>query len=162
MFVSLAKNLEVEFLLWWHVLKNMDMEKGQWTLEQRDVNEANFFPQGIWKDLSISIAGIEILRMRLSKVLLSLIATELPNLIRKIKKKFGQCRFWLRRLGEPRITIDEQRSYLLNISQSLQELMKVATDRTYNDLFFGDARSSNGYHKRIRAIVQNFNEEFAD
>ncbi|KAJ5471918.1 hypothetical protein N7539_008487 [Penicillium diatomitis] len=162
MFVSLAKNLDVEFRLGWHVLKNMDMDKGQWTLEQRDVEEANFFSQSIWKDLPTSIVGIESLRTRLSKVLLSQIATELPSLIREIEDKVDQCRSRLQRLGEPRITIDEQRSYLLNISQSIQELVKAAIDGTYNDPFFGDARSTNGYHKRIRAIVQNFNEEFAD
>lgn len=161
MFVSLAKNQDVEFRLGWHVLKNMDMDKGQWTLVQRDAEEQEFFSQGVWKDLPISLVGIDSLRTRLSKVLLSQIATELPSLIREIEDKIGNCKNRLRRLGEPRITIDEQKSYLLNMSQSFQELVKAAIDGTYNDPFFGDAHSTNGYHKRIRAIVQNSNEEFA-
>ncbi|KAL3456109.1 P-loop containing nucleoside triphosphate hydrolase protein [Aspergillus heterothallicus] len=161
MFVSLAKNQDVEFRLGWHVLKNMDMDKGQWTLKQRDSEEREFFSRGIWKDLPSSLVGIDTLRTRLSKVLLSQIATELPSLIREIEEKSDHCKARLRRLGEPRITVDEQRSYLLNISQTLQELVKAAIDGTYNDPFFGDAHSSKGYHKRIRALVQNSNEEFA-
>ncbi|KAJ5471962.1 hypothetical protein N7539_008531 [Penicillium diatomitis] len=162
MFVSLAKNQNVEFRLGWHVLKNMDMDKGQWTLKQRDAEEHDFFSQGVWKDLPSSLVGIDSLRTRLSKVLLSQIATELPSLIREIEDKADHCRTRLQRLGEPRITIDEQKSYLLNISQSLQELVKAAIDGTYNDPFFGDANSTNGYHKRIRAMVQNSNEDFAE
>lgn len=33
---------------------------------------------------------------------------------------------------------------------------------TYNDPFFGDARSKPGYEKRIRAVMQNVNQDFAD
>jgi hypothetical protein len=94
-------------------------------------------------------------------VLLSQIATELPSLVKEIEDKIDHCRTRLRRLGEPRITIEDQKSYLLNISQSLQELVKAAVDGTYNDPFFGSAHSTDGYHKRVRAMVQNSNEEFA-
>lgn len=161
MFVSLAKNQDVEFRLGWHVLKNMDMDKGQWTLPQRDLEEQEFFSQGIWEDLPRSLVGIDTLRTRLSKVLLSQIATELPSLIKEIEDRIHHCKSRLQKLGEPRATIDEQKSYLLKISQSLQELVKAAVDGTYNDLFFGDAHATEGYHKRIRAVVQNSNEEFA-
>lgn len=161
MFLSLAKNQDVEFRLGWHVLKNIDTDRSQWSLKQRDVDEKDFFSQGIWKDLPSSLVGIDSLRTRLSKVLVSQIATELPSLIREIEDKIEHCRNHLRGLGEPRITIDEQKSYLLNISQSFQELVKAAIDGTYNDPFFGDAHATKGYHKRLRAIVQNSNEEFA-
>ncbi|KAF9882884.1 hypothetical protein FE257_004921 [Aspergillus nanangensis] len=162
MFVSLAKNQDVEFRLGWHVLKNMDMEKGQWTLAQRDLDERDFFLQGIWEAMPRSLVGINSLRTRLSKVLLSQIATELPSLIEEIEAKTDRCRSQIQKLGQPRATVDEQKSYLLNISQSLQELVKAAIDGTYNDPFFGGAHSANEYHKRIRAIVQNLNEDFAE
>ncbi|KAJ5471826.1 hypothetical protein N7539_008769 [Penicillium diatomitis] len=162
MFVSLAKNLDVEFRLGWHVLRNMDMDHGQSTREQRDVEEFRFFSQGIWKDLPRSIVGITTLRGRLSTVLLSQIARELSSLIGEIEDKAGQCKTRLRQLGEPRVSIDEQKSYLMNIAQCVQELVKAAVDGTYNDNFFGDAYSSSGYQKRIRAIMQNSNEVFAN
>ncbi|KAL2048578.1 hypothetical protein N7G274_000490 [Stereocaulon virgatum] len=47
MYVSLARNQDVEFRLGWHVLKNMDSETGEWSPIDRDVKEEAFFSQGI-------------------------------------------------------------------------------------------------------------------
>ena len=35
-------------------------------------------------------------------------------------------------------------------------------DGTYNDPFFEDAESESGYQKRIRAVVQTLNQDFAE
>ena len=162
MYVSLAKNQDVQFRLGWHVLKNMDSEQGKWTLADRDMQEKGFFAQGIWEDMSRSILGVENLRSRLSKVLLAQIAAELPSLIDEIEVKSSACRDRLARLGKPRATLAEQQLYLFQLSQSFQSLVKAAVDGTYNHPFFGDARSEPGYQKRIRAVVQNLNQDFAD
>lgn len=162
MYISLARNQDVEFRLGWHVLKNMDSEKGQSSLDVRDTEEARFFSGGVWKDLSRSLVGVGTLRDRLSKVLLGQIATELPSLIDEIEVKINACDNRLDKLGEPRATMAEQRLYLLHISQVLQSLVKAAVDGTYNDLFFGDAKTDLGYQKRLRALVQNLNQDFAD
>lgn len=162
MYVSLARNQDVEFRLGWHVLKNMDSETGTWSLADRDIKEGEFFSQGIWGELSQSLLGIDTLRKRLSKVLLGQIAAELPSLVNEIEIKSDDCRRRLEKLGEPRATLDEQRLYLLHISQLFQSLIKAAVDGTYNDPFFGDAKSEPGYQKRIRAVVQNLNLDFAE
>ncbi|CZR52530.1 related to vacuolar sorting protein VPS1, dynamin, and related proteins [Phialocephala subalpina] len=162
MYVSLARNQDVEFRLGWHVLKNMDSETGQWSLADRDLKEEEFFSQGIWEELSRPLLGIDKLRKRLSKVLLGQIAAELPSLINEIEIKSDACRSRLDKLGKPRATLDEQRLYLLHISQSFQSLIKASVDGTYNDPFFEDANSEPGYRKRIRAVVQNLNLEFAE
>jgi hypothetical protein len=47
MYVSLARNQDVEFRLRWHVLKNMDSKTGEWLWADRDVKEEEFFSQGI-------------------------------------------------------------------------------------------------------------------
>lgn len=161
MYVSLARNQDVEFRLGWHVLKNMDSETGEWSLTDRDVKEKEFFSQGIWEDLPHSLLGVDKLRERLSKVLLRQIAAELPSLIDEIEIKSNACRSRLDKLGEPRTTLDEQRLYLLHISQSFQSLIKASVDGTYNDPFFEDPQSEPGYQKRIRAVVQNLNQDFA-
>jgi hypothetical protein len=162
MYVSLARNQDVEFRLGWHVLKNMDSETGVWSLDDRDVKEKEFFSQGIWEDLSHSLLGIDKLRKRLSKVLLGQIAAELPSLVDEIEIKSEACRSRLDKLGKPRATLEEQRLYLLHISQSFHSLIKASVDGTYNDPFFGDAESEPGYQKRIRAVVQNLNLDFAE
>ena len=161
MYVSLAKNQDVEFRLGWHVLKNMDSETGEWSLADRDVKEEEFFSQGIWGDMSRSLLGVEKLRSRLSKVLLGQIAAELPSLIDEIELKSGACRSRLDKFGDPRATLAEQQLYLFHLSQSFQSLVKAAVDGTYNDPFFGDAKSEPGYQKRIRAVMQNLNSNFA-
>lgn len=162
MYVSLARNLDVEFRLGWHVLKNMDSETGEWSLMDRDLKEEAFFLQGTWRELSRSLLGVNKLRNRLSKVLLGQIAAELPSLIDEIDIKSDACRSRLDKLGEPRATLDEQRRYLLHISQSFQSLVKASVDGTYNEPFFGDAESEIGYQKRIRAVIQNLNLDFAE
>ncbi|KAE9365772.1 dynamin family protein [Stipitochalara longipes BDJ] len=162
MYASLARNQDVEFRLGWHVLKNMDSETGVWSLTERDTKEREFFSQGIWKGMSASLLGVDKLRKRLSKVLLGQIAAELPSLIDEIEKKSTACRTRLDKLGKPRATLDEQRLYLLQISQSFHSLIKASVDGTYNDPFFEDAHSEPGYRKRIRAVVQNINLDFAE
>lgn len=135
---------------------------GVWLLADRDIKEEEFFAQGIWENLSRSLLGVDKLRKRLSKVLLGQIATELPSLIDEIEIKSKACRSRLDKLGEPRATLDEQRLYLLHISQSFHSLIKASVDGTYNDPFFEDAESEPGYQKRIRAVVQNLNLDFAE
>ncbi|RYO91894.1 hypothetical protein DL764_008220 [Monosporascus ibericus] len=159
LYVSLARNQEVAFRLGWHVLKNMDSEKGSWSLAERDAEEAEFFSKGIWTGLPLAHLGIDKLRGRLSKVLLSQIASELPSLMSEIDQK--SCQTQLEKLGEPRATLDEQQLYLFHLSQSFQALVKASVSGSYNSKFFEDALTETGYRQRIRAVVQNLNESFA-
>ncbi|KAG9196799.1 hypothetical protein G6514_004203 [Epicoccum nigrum] len=133
MYASLAQNLDVEFRLGWHVLRNMDSETGAWSLSKRDAEERRFFTEGIWSTLPESILGIATLRERLSRLLLSQIAAELPGLIEEIELKSTACRTQLQKLGLPRASIEEKRHYLLTLSQTFQSLSKAATDGTYNN-----------------------------
>ncbi|GAB1207576.1 hypothetical protein APSETT445_006300 [Aspergillus pseudonomiae] len=162
MFVSLARNQEVSFRHGWHVLKNKDSEKSNGALVERDVEEEQFFAKGVWRDLPSSDVAIMPFRERLSKVLLGQIATELPGLIEEIQIQVGDCQRRLERLGSPRTTLAEQKHYLLHISQSFQNLVRTATDGTCDDPFFGSSQSTSGYSKRIRAVMQNLNQEFTE
>lgn len=139
----------------------MDTEKGNYNLSVRGQEEAEFFSRGIWEDLPRSHVGIDTLRRRLSKLFLGQIATELPSLIDEIQSKMDLCVKGLEKLGEPRATLKEQRSYLLHISQCFQTLVRSGLDGSYNSSFFESAHSENGYHKRMRAVIQNLNEDFA-
>ncbi|KAL2173766.1 P-loop containing nucleoside triphosphate hydrolase protein [Thermothelomyces heterothallicus CBS 202.75] len=161
MYVSLARNQEIEFRHGWHVLKNMDSEKGPSTLVIRDIEEAEFFRSGPWATLPHSCLGIDNLRTRLSRVLLQQISTELPGLIEEIDQKFSYCKDQLERLGRPRASRTEQRLYLIRLSQSFQDLVKASTGGNYDRPFFTHAEDKLGYEQRIRAVVRNLNEEFA-
>ena len=112
--------------------------------------------------MSQSLLGVDKLRSRLSKVLLGQIAAELPSLIDEINIKSSACRNRLDKLEDSRATLTEQQRYLFQLSQSFQSLVKAAVNNTYNDPFFRDAKSELGYQKRIRAVIQNLNLNFAD
>ncbi|KAK0620856.1 P-loop containing nucleoside triphosphate hydrolase protein [Immersiella caudata] len=160
-YLSLAWNQDVKFRLGWHVLKNMDSDKGNSTLAQRDVEEADFFAQGAWTELPQASLGVKALRGRLSTVLLRQIAAELPGLIQEIETRFTACQDQLVKLGKLRASLNEQRLYMFDLSQAFQTLVKAAVDGTYNDAFFVDAKSPEGYWQRARAVVHNLNGDFS-
>jgi GTPase SAR1 family protein len=160
-FVKLARNENVEFRLGWHVVRNRKYEERDTTLEARDAVEKEFFDAGVWSDFPRNAVGIHTLRPRLSKVLLDQIKSELPNVMVEIDSKLKVCRSKLDRLGPSRSTFEDQRNFLLKISQNFQALARAAIDGVYNDPFFGDAQSDMGYSKRVRAVIQNLNLDFA-
>ncbi|KAF5007081.1 hypothetical protein FDECE_6585 [Fusarium decemcellulare] len=161
-YINLAHNKDVEFRLGWHVLRNRDSEKDSWDPDERNSQEKDFFSKGSWASLNSSDWGIDLLRGRLSKLLLRQISMELPNLITEIETKSVLRQGQLDKLGQPRATVDQQRTYLIRIGQSFQGIVKTAVEGNYTDSFFGDAKSATGYEKRIRAVIQNRAIDFAD
>lgn len=74
----------------------------------------------------------------------------------------SECQRRLERLGIPCSTIEEQRRYLLRVSQTFSALMKAALDGIYNDCLLGSAKTEEGYRKRLRAIVQDSLTDFQE
>ncbi|MCJ1463058.1 hypothetical protein MMC07_001662 [Pseudocyphellaria aurata] len=161
-FVNLARNEDIVFRLGWHVLRNRDYETKDRTREARDLTETNFFSQGAWKSIPRHSVGIAALRERLSTVLLEQVKTELPSLVTDVQTSIEDCETRLDKLGSSRTSTDDQRLFLLRISQAFQLLSRAAMDGTYGDPFFGDPRSIEGYCKRLRAVIQNLNLNFAE
>ena len=161
-FVGLSKNEDIAFRLGWHIVRNRPYEERNESNEVRDANEAAFFSEGVWKDLARTMVGIKTLRTRLSKVLLDQIKAELPALVLDIENNLEDCETKLAKLGTKRATIEEQRFFLLEIGQAFQALAKDAVGGAYDDPFFGDSSSDLDYSKRLRAVVQNLNLDFAD
>ena len=83
-------------------------------------------------------------------------------LIDDIETKINDCRGTLARLGPNRDGFDQQRLFLLQISQEFQAISKASLDGSYGHRYFGESRSANGYTKRLRAVIQNLNVEFAE
>ena len=161
-FVNLARNMDITFRLGWHILKNRSYETRQLSTEARDDNEWQFLNQGAWKGLARDTVGIHALREKLSKILFDQIRAELPMLIEDIEGKIDDCRGTIARLGPSRGSYDQQRLFLLQISQDFQAISKAALNGSYGHCFFGEPRSADGYTKRLRAVVQNLNMEFAE
>ena len=161
-FVNLASNDNIQFRLGWHIVKNRDYESRHSSAEERDQSELQFFSEGVWRELPRNMVGIGSLNGRLSKILLDQIKRYLPQLIDDIQSNIEECKTKLAKLGEDRGTAEEQRQFLLKLSQSFQALCRAAIDGNYDDKFFGDPSFDEEYCKRLRAVVQNLNLGFAE
>ena len=160
-YFELAENKEVKFRLGWHVLRNRDYTSKDATMEARNNVEALFFQTGIWTSLSNDQTGVHSLKPRLSKILKDHIVAQLPDVLAQINSGIGECKTRLNMLGASRATTHEQRRYLMHVSQSFTTLIKAAIDGQYSDPFFGDASTSKGYQRRLRAVLQNTLTDFA-
>lgn len=161
-FFELAENKDVSFRLGWHVLKNRDYQDRDCTAAERDVAEEKFFARGIWTSLSPNQMGIGSLKPRLSRVLKDQILSELPGLIYDVENGINDCKSRLDRLGGSRASKQEQRLYLHAVSQDFSELIKSSVKGMYEGPFFGDPTTDEGYAKRLRAVAQNSQLEFAN
>jgi GTP-binding protein EngB required for normal cell division len=160
-YFELAENKEVRFRLGWHVLRNRDFNSKDSSTEERDKAEARFFETGIWNALSVDQTGVHTLKPRLSKILKDHIVAQLPDVLAQIKDGINECTTRLKTLGASRASAQEQRRYLLHVSQSFSTLVRAAIDGQYSDAFFGDASTDEGYQKRLRAVLQNTLTDFA-
>lgn len=154
-YLKMAQNKDVVFRLGWHVLKNRNYEMRDASSAERDEAEENFFATGIWTSMDRTHLGVKSLKPRLSNILKDQILYQLPSLLEDVESSISECHSRLKRLGAPRSTLEEQRRYLLRVSQRFSVLMKAAVDGIYNDPFFGSAKTEQGYQRRLRAVVQN-------
>jgi GTP-binding protein EngB required for normal cell division len=160
-FVRLAKNLEAELRLGWHVLRNRDFEERDVTLAQRNANEDEFFRQGLWDSINPSHRGVATLKQRLSAVLTDQILVHLPSLVQDVEIGIQDCAGRLDRLGPVRATPRQQLSYLMRVSEEYTYLVTQAVEGTYTDRLFGDRREKNKFPTRLRAVVQGQLDGFA-
>lgn len=161
-YITMAQNKDVVFRLGWHVLKNRSFETRDVSAEVRDVQEAQFFESGAWASLNPSMVGITSLKPRLSNILRDQILQHLPSLHSDVLSGIEDCESRLKQLGEARSTLYDQRRYLQRVSWKFSVLMKASIDGVYSDAFFGHARTGEGRRKRLRAVVQNGLEDFAE
>ena len=161
-YVKLARNHDVEFRLGWHVVKNRSYETRNTSLEERDAVETAFFSTGTWATVDPKILGIDSLRYRLSIVLREQIALELPGLLNDLRLGIKDCTRRLKRLGDSRSNTSDQRRYLIRISQQFTSIINASGSGFYNDEYFGDPLTDQGYERRLRAVVQNLLVEFEE
>ena len=164
-FFELAMNKRRNFRFGWHVLKNRDYEQRHFTLEERNASETQFLNSGIWNSLPPGRKCIDSLRPRLSLILKDHIIAQLPSFIAETQEAFNETKDQLERMGKARRNVIDQRRYLLRSSERFASLIAGAIEPAYNDAYFGDAMSDEGYQKRLCTVVQNrlwdFNHEMS-
>lgn len=154
-YVELAKNNDVRFGLGWHVLKNRDYAMRDASSAERDKAEEEFLSSGVWTELESNQLGAKTLGPRLSKVLIDHIILYLSAIQCDVESGILGCNTILDKLGASRATLSDQRRYLGKVGQDFSMLMQAAVNGEYSYYsFFGDSRSDESYHRRLRAVVQ--------
>jgi GTPase SAR1 family protein len=157
-FIKIARNENVRFVLGWHVVKNLPSVSENAELEDRDGKETEFFNKSAFSVLPRKDVGIASLRTRLSSVLFDQIKVELPRLIEDIENRVRATKAARDRLGPSRSTMDEQRSFLIGLSESFQNICRDAVAGHYDhDFFRGDVNGE----RHLCANLMNKHFEFA-
>ena len=156
-FLALARNEDVRFERGWHVVRNLDLGAGEGATKDRDCEESLFFEKSNFKSLPPSSVGISSLRHRLSQVLFDQVRSELPKLIEDIRSGSAAARDGLDQLGPSRGTAEEQRAFLIRVSQEFQMLVGDAINGQYHNPFFKDHSL---VQRRLCAVIANSHDDF--
>lgn len=137
--------------LGWHVLRNRaDYEADEGS---RETIEAKFFESGSWASIARANRGVASLREKLSRVLLDHIKRALPTLLENLQERLSERQLDLSRLGQPRSSLEDMRSYLIDIASNFERLVHDGIHGRYNTTFY---RSKDGQDPRLRAQLRNF------
>jgi GTPase SAR1 family protein len=161
-FLALARNEDVKFDLGWHVVKNLQSpvpSGGHETGDTRDAQESAFFKESNFGNLPSNAVGIAPLRARLSKVLFNHIRVELPQLVADIESRIISCKAEREKLGPSRASVEEQRAFLIELSQAFSIICRDGVRGDYDQEFF---RSEENAERRFCANLMNAHIEFAD
>lgn len=160
--IRYAKNEEHKLDLGWHVLKNFDPEQRGRGLDERDRQEDEFFSEGDWHELLPEHRGVRSLRTKLSSILMSRTRPALPEILNEIRSRLQSCDNELAKLGNPRSSRFEQQAYLTNISYAFDRLLEKAIRGDYSDRSFFQSGLDPTDPRRLRAAIENLNEDFAE
>lgn len=165
--LDLAQNRDIVFDLGWHMVRNRSDLEGAKSFSQRNAAERQFFSKGAYLDLPSHCKGIESLRTRLSALLHNHLKKELPQLKSELLEKLSKTAKELDQLGVKRSTAPEQRMFLTEIGQRINEILKAGVRGQYEFSFFGsvDMKAAVDSHeniRRFRAVVQHLNLGFSD
>lgn len=169
-FIELANNQNEKYFfnLGWHVVKNRKFEETQVSFNERNRLEDSFFRDSNFKDLPKNSVGIDALRQRLSDVLFDHVKRELPGIRSEVGKMLSAIRKRLENLGMSRVSADERREYLMQVSERMKDVCKCALSGNYESEFFRATNAidfdqeSTTSTRRLRAQIQQTNELFAE
>lgn len=167
-FLELAMNKDVFFKLGWHVIKNRKFEEREFSVQERNNAEMEFFRGSVFNTLPKGSVGIDTLRVRLSHLLFEHVKNELPHLNDELESTLGTSRRELALLGTSRSTAEECRTYLAQLSMSCHTICKAGLQGNYEDRYFKCdldkpfSLNSRDSFARLRAALQYANASFEE
>ena len=156
-FLALAWNEDVKFKHSWHVVKNLDLRADEGEIKDRDSEKSLFFEKSNFKSLSSFSIEISSLCHHLSQILFDQIWFKLLKLIENIQSDIATTWDELKKLGPSHVTPEEQRAFLIRVSQEFQILLKDAINDQYSNLFFKNHLSAK---RHLCAVIVNSHDDF--
>jgi hypothetical protein len=131
---------------------------------ERNASEASYFRKS---NLPKDCVGIDSLRERLSLLLFEHVKQELPKLQDDLNEALANTSGQLEVMGNRRVTPQERRDYLMQLSLDFHMMCKAAVDGHYEGDYFNCntdqvfSHTSPASIRRLRAVVQSMNASFS-
>ncbi len=92
-------------------------------------------------------------------ILFDQIKVELSQLIEDIESDISSCHWELKKLDSARITLDDQKNFLVDLSDDFQKLCDAAIKGDYEHDFFADQSL---FDRRLSAMIVNLKRDFEE
>lgn len=160
-----VNNDTLKLQLGWHVLCDRSLESYNIPQSTRDEHNQDLFKQEPWASLPREAVGVDPLRRRLGSMLTEHVRRCMSSVEADIQGVITEDEKEIKALGPERGSLHAQRGFLLDISNKLQLLTEQALSGVYTDEFFGaygDHTNNTLKFRRLRAIIRELNESFAE
>lgn len=162
--VQLVLNRAIALQYGWHVLKNRGFESRSVSINERDLEEANFFSRGKWREIPDEDRGSRMLRIKLSEILLEAVRESLPSIVSDIDSKIVRCERVAATLGQPLEDDAARRNELTKITAQMQSLVSAAMLGHYNlfGQFFFDGTEIDANPRQLRTRLRERLDKYSE
>lgn len=130
--MSLVEGKRNPLRLGYCIVRNRGQSELSSDAATRHRREKDFFSTEPWSRLDGDRVGTPALQRRLQGLLVSITRREFPKVQAEIVQRLSSCRKRLEDLGADRESTDQQRRFLLEISQKFQDVTNCALDAYYS------------------------------
>jgi hypothetical protein len=130
--MSLVEGKRNPLRLGYCIVRNRGQSELSSAAVTRHTKEKDFFSTEPWSRLDRDRVGTPALQRRLQELLISITRREFPKVQAQIVHQLSTCRKRLEDLGADRESADQQRRFLLEISQNFQDVTNFALDAYYS------------------------------
>ncbi|EPE34263.1 P-loop containing nucleoside triphosphate hydrolase [Glarea lozoyensis ATCC 20868] len=130
--MSLVEGKRNQLRLGYCIVRNRGQSELSNDATTRHRKEKHFFSTEPWSRLDPDRVGTPALQRRLQELLVSITRREFPKVQAQIIQQLSSCRKRLDGLGADRESTDQQRRFLLELSQKFQDVTNCALDAYYS------------------------------
>ena len=144
--------------LGYHIVRNGGQSELSSQPSERARKEKEFFLSQPWSRLNRDRVGTQALQQRLQDLLVDITRREFPKVQSQILKKLADCRRQIEGLGVERQSPEQQRRYLLKLSNGFQKMADSALDAYYSR----EKAFSNHDQLRLATLAADRMDQFSE